>query len=194
MRAIPAEYVKSVIEVKAVWNSTTATRAIDHLGDLAPLLAQLEPPTERYKKFLPWNFTSWVVFFDLLQSEGRSLAALNNLLPDRLPRGYAGGVVFRGQALSYEATGRIKVAWLSNPSEGPEQLEPGYQLKQPDWSLFGGGSFSDAKLMDDGNYFKIFLSWFPHNFAGFAFELIACLNGTHSRLLPTFHGFPGQIS
>jgi hypothetical protein len=62
MRAIPAEYVKAVIEVKAVWNSATATKAVSHLADLTPLLAGLDPPAERYKKFLPWNFTSWIVF------------------------------------------------------------------------------------------------------------------------------------
>ena len=189
MRAIPAEYVKAVIEVKAVWNSASATKAVDHLGDLAPLLA-LDPPTEPYKKFLPWNFTSWVVFFDLLQSERRSLAALNNALPTKLPRGYAGGVVFRGPGLSLETTGRLEVARLANPSEAGDLLEEGHELKRPDWSLLGGCSMSDAKRMEDGDYYQMSLSWFPQHFAGFAFDLIACLNGTKRRL---YAGWPSSF-
>ena len=192
MRAIPAEYVKAVIEVKATWDSTTASKAIAHLGDLGPLLEAIDAPSERYKKFLPSNFTSWIVFFDLLASESRSLAALNNVLPARLTRDYAGGIVLRAQGSSIDSTGMLEISRLENPHGDKTLLKEGFQRTVPNWSLLSGVSISDAKLMNDENYYFSIVKWTPHNFAGFAFKLIACLSGTYDHRMPSFHGFPGQ--
>ena len=80
-RAVPAEHVRAVLEVKSSLEASSALDALRHLDHLAPLLAGADPPNERYKKYLPPNFLSGVVFFELRKKHEFSRAALNNLVP-----------------------------------------------------------------------------------------------------------------
>ncbi len=180
MRAIPAEYVKAVIEVKAVWDAKAAKKAADHLSDLRPLLAGFNTPGELYPKYLPHIFTSWVVFFDLFLADHQGVAALSNLLPDEYLRGFRGGVVLRGEGIEPEFTGVAQVQRRSNP-EVPSVLAKGIK-----------GLFSQTKQWADGNHYSVCLHWFASNFSAFAFELIARLNGTRVGAPPSYHGQPGN--
>src|SRR5207302_5250098 len=98
-RAVPAEHVRAVLEVKSSLEASSALDALRHLDHLAPLLAGADPPNERYKKYLPPNFLSGVVFFELRKKHEFSRAALNNLVPRKVIRGYFGGIVLRGEGL-----------------------------------------------------------------------------------------------
>lgn len=46
--AIPAEYVKAVLQVKSKFSSTTTKDAIEHLQDLLPLMSGIDDVDERY--------------------------------------------------------------------------------------------------------------------------------------------------
>jgi hypothetical protein len=106
-QAIPVEYVKGVLEVKSRWTPENAKEAIKHLHDLDELMQQ-NILTDPYKKFLSHEFFCGVVFFEVLESDKHRYSALNNLLDVNL-RGYIGGVVFRGEGIPLELTGRIKM-------------------------------------------------------------------------------------
>lgn len=56
--AIPAEYVKGVIEVKSAFKKNTVKDAIEHLGELKKLMSGIDSINERYKIYLPKDFFS----------------------------------------------------------------------------------------------------------------------------------------
>jgi hypothetical protein len=80
-RAIPVEYVRAVIEVKARLTRPSAKEATTHLCDLMPFAEGVDSPEERYKKYLPHNFFCASLFFELLRKNEGHRAILNNLIP-----------------------------------------------------------------------------------------------------------------
>jgi hypothetical protein len=72
-RAIPSEYVRSVLEVKAAFNSNSVSTALEHLSDLDSLLAGVDAPGEQFKKFLPQRFFTAIIFFQLRNENRRCL-------------------------------------------------------------------------------------------------------------------------
>jgi len=180
-RALPAEYVRGVIEVKASLNSTSAKKAVTHLEDLRPLLHGADAPGERYKKFLPPNFFSLALFFDLLKKEEFSEAAIDNLIPEKILRGYAGGSVLRGEGHKEAFTGRIRL--LS--SEAPIVST----MKEKKDSLISGSPLANSKEIAKDAHLGAMLDWSMAGFAAFAFDLIALLNGTFDPgRASSFHG------
>ena len=63
--AIPAEYVKGVIEVKSTFKNSTVKDALEHLRELKKLMSGVDLPDERYKMYLPADFFCGIVFFEL---------------------------------------------------------------------------------------------------------------------------------
>ena len=61
-RAVPAEYVKGVLEVKSSFRSSTVSDGVEHLSELAPLMSGDDEPSERYKLYLPPEFFAALCF------------------------------------------------------------------------------------------------------------------------------------
>jgi hypothetical protein len=204
-RAIPAEQVYAVIEVKSSLDSSTAADALDHLSDLITLLAGSDTPSERYKRYLPANFFTAVVFFELRRKHEFSKEALNNLVPSKGLRGYFGGIILRGEGLPFEKCGRIKLFPSKielkssvGKSKGKESL-----LTGSPWAESRPFAAADSYLGPiitpwdeeeatwnlEGAYLSAQLDWDESEFARFAFDLIALLKGTYQMSLPSsFHG------
>lgn len=65
--AIPAEYVKGVIEVKSAFKKGTVLDAIEHLGELKKLMSDIDKPNERYKMYLPKDFFCGLAFLSYVK-------------------------------------------------------------------------------------------------------------------------------
>jgi hypothetical protein len=104
-RAIPVEYVRGVIEVKSSFERVTVRQALQHLDDLKPLLAGVDNPTERWRKYLPVNFVSATVFFESRRQFERTDDAFGEVLPSEGARGYLGCLVLRPKGSPPEHAG-----------------------------------------------------------------------------------------
>jgi hypothetical protein len=187
-RAIPAKHVRSVFEVKASLTAESAKEAIRKLDQLNSL-----------KPYLPSDFSSNVLFYEL----DVSLAEKQNILPNLIPTssivGYWGGVVLRC-LLDEEMTGLINV--FPN-AQGAESQSMSIPLAKNLESLDIGGdakgnvvvktqgsgvmAFSDGKAWHFsklygptvyGTLFGLHLHWSHNNFARFALDLLSRLEGT----------------
>lgn len=171
LRAIPAEHVLAVLEVKSALSAKTSREAVKHLSELAPLMSGTDKPTDPYKLHLPMQFSCGVVFFELRSTEDFSPAVLNNLLPGTQLRGFSGGVVLRSERhADPNVTGRLR-PWRSRTArsnttgKGKTSLFNFGMSK----SVHSSGDFHDGVL----------LSWGETFFAEFAFDLIAQLSGSY---------------
>jgi hypothetical protein len=178
-RAIPAEYVGGVIEVKSSFSSSSTEQAMEHLADLKPLMAGVDNSNERYKMYLPPAFFCSVVFFELSKKQEFSGVALRKLTPSERFRGFYGGVILRGEGLPPEQSGRINPLHSKTPlTETDDDRDSLLKL-----------GMSSVKIGDD-SYFGTLLMWNETHFGQFAFDLIALLNGTYDvGRLSSFHGF-----
>src|SRR5258708_18998180 len=88
-RAIPAEYVCGVLEVKSTFNEKNISYAFKKLNELAPLLAKIDDENEPYKQYIPKNFYMGMVFFEYLKKdqEEHHKLLLNKLVPTNFQRG-----------------------------------------------------------------------------------------------------------
>jgi hypothetical protein len=184
-RAIPAEYVRAVIEVKASLNSKTATAAVAKLHDLDPLLAQFDAPNERYRKFLSATFCCAAVFFDLYKEPEYSQATMDNLVSDTPLRGYYGGLILRGEGLDRSFSGRFDF------------------IQHPEVCIFEGGppkrpllltGYSNGKPRPNGVHESGMLSWAPIYYSQFAFDLVARLQGAYQGgYMSSMHAMPWMV-
>jgi len=205
-RALPAEHVQAVIEVKSSLDSSTTASAIDHLSGLIPLLAGNDIPDTLYKRYLPSDFFTAVVFFELRKEHEFSKAALNNLVSPKELRGYFGGIVLRGESLPIEKCGRIRMF----PSSAELKSSVGRGQKKE--SLLTGSPWAASRpFTSEDSYLGTIitpwndeeevaqqlsrahlsaqLNWDETEFVRFAFDLVALLNGTYQMSLPSsFHG------
>lgn len=179
--AIPAEYVLGVIEVKSALSSSTVEKALEHLGDLQPLLQGVDEPSEKYKLYLPKNFFCAIVFFELRKSEEHSEIALTKILNGLSLRGFIGGLVLRGEGHVNPASGRITILQSQTPIRS--------LIKDGDGSLLRGMPMTATTKVTDTLHFGVILPWMEAAFSQFAFDLIAIMQGTYeSGRLSTFHG------
>lgn len=179
--AIPAEHVLGVLEVKASLNSTSVEIAVQHLGDLAPLLKGVDDPTERYKLYLPQQFFCGLVFFELRKEHEYSETALTNILGGLGLRGFIGGLVLRGEGHTKPVTGRLAIL----RSETPIESTVG-RTKQ---SLLQPAPMSGSSRVTDNLYFSTMLMWAELSFSQFGFDLLAIMQGTYEvGRLSSFHG------
>lgn len=177
-KAIPAEYVCAVIEVKSSFNSTSASKAIEHLFDLQPLLDDIDDPTERYKRYLPADFFSAIVFFELRKEHKSNYAALEKFAGTEYLRGFFGGLILRGEQLPPDVSGQMVRIGSIDPDGQPMQ-------PRKDKSLMGG--FNTIQVGENRFWG---LMWAELHFSTFAFDLLAKLNGTYNASrLSSLHGF-----
>lgn len=179
--AIPCEHVKSVLEIKSRFSNKTVTDGIRHLGDLSPLMGGIDNPDERYKLYLPPNFFCGMVFFELLKEDARSRKAINEMVQGISLRGFAGGMILRGEGHSKEMTAKIDL--LRSETEMKSDLE------RKDHNLLKGFCMADSLKVKDDLHFGAMLMWAEPNFAQFSFDLIARLQGTYEPgRLSSFYG------
>ncbi len=171
-RAIPAEYVHSVLEVKSTCNATTIADAFKKLNELAPFLLKTDAPDEPYKHHILPNFYMGMVFFELPKSAQKNLELLNKLMPANLLRGFSGGIILSGENLEQRNTGRFY--YLSGNEPLSLAKTPGRTL-----AFTGGDIWSDSKETSPGIHTACMFGWSLNNFSLFAFELIGIMNGTY---------------
>jgi hypothetical protein len=165
-RAIPAEHVRAILEVKSTYSPRTAAHALEHLRDLEPLSVSVDPPGERYKKYLPAGFFCAAVFFE---TEGTvtlpDLTFGRELVPNGGPKNFFGGHILRGKGLDPQFSCSVRIT-IELSREGME-IPPGERQlgTLPMWSQFA--------------------------FSMFAFDVVALLSGTYDhRFLSSFHAIP----
>jgi hypothetical protein len=179
--AIPCEHVKAVLEIKSRFSNKTATDGINHLGELAALMSGIDAPQERYKLYLPLKFFCGMVFFELLKKDARSRKALNEMVQGISLRGFAGGMILRGEGHLKEMTAKIDL--LRSEREMKTDLERKHH------DLLKGFCMADSLKVKDDLHFGAMLMWAEPNFAQFSFDLIARLQGTHEPgRLSSFYG------
>jgi len=187
-RAIPAKYVRSVFEVKASLTAESAKAAISKLGQLRNLAP-----------YLPTEFSSNTVFFDLAPSLIENENILPHLIPVEAIPGYWGGVVLRC-SLDDEMTGLVQL-FPKKQNEPPSEivsiplarrldtLEIDRDLKGSVVIKTGGAgvtAFSDGKTWHFtklygptvyGQDFGVMLNWSNNGFVHFALDLLSRLDG-----------------
>lgn len=178
--AIPAEHVLGVIEVKSKLDSTTASKAIEHLGDLKPILQSIDEPNEKYKLHLPPQFFCALVFMELSSQHEYSEAIFEKLLHGLDLRGFTGGLVLRGEGHSKPMSGRIKFACSKTPIEST--------VGRDKTSLLKCLTMSNSICVEKDLHFLAMLNWEEIAFSRFAFDLVAIMQGTFDGGASSFHG------
>lgn len=177
-RIIPAEYVGAVFEVKAAFNRRSVTDAIVKLGQLAPLVAGVDEPGERYPKFLPINAVFGFVFFELRQEDAKDIAALEAFRNLSFGRGFYGAVIMRGEGLAIDNTAKIE------SMIGDQPMNPLF----PDAGLLNHIAMTGT-LQVESRHCMAMAQWSGVNFSSFAFDVLALLNNTYKHgFASSFHG------
>lgn len=169
-RAIPAEYVQGVIEVKVALTKSSARDAIAHLRELKLLMSGRNSPGDRYPAYLPDNFFCECVFFELRASDAVGVEAIEPLASVFDVRGYSGATVLRGEGgdrFDAENTGRFSL-YASEEPIGSE-IEAG--------GLFQGMVGTRSTMLPDKKHVGGMLTWRVNNFSSWAFDIIARLHG-----------------
>jgi hypothetical protein len=183
--AIPVEYVRAILEVKAAFSAKTVRDSLDHLRDLSLLLQHVDDPADRYKIHLPSTFCCGSIFFELRQSEANSEAALLALIGGVGLRGYFGGVILRGEGHTLPYTGRLSLYTSETPIE---RMFRSSEMPLLDLAI------SKSEQLNDNVHFGSGLKWAEYEFAQFAFDLIAMIQGTYSvGRLSSFYGMGYSI-
>ncbi|MEK7263752.1 MAG: DUF6602 domain-containing protein, partial [Bacteroidota bacterium] len=107
VRAIPAEYVGAVFEIKSSLTTQSSSKAIKKILELKPLLQTTKENIRYCGKFTSFFFTA-TVFFELLKENEYKKQILNNLvIPFDFP--YHGGIILRGQDRDINDTGCFRM-------------------------------------------------------------------------------------
>jgi hypothetical protein len=183
IRAIPAEYVHGVLEVKSTFNAKNIADAFKKLNELAPLLG-IEDSNEPYKQYIPSDFYMGMIFFELPEREQDKLQLLNKLMPANFLRGFFGGIVLSAEGLDQRNTAQFRYVSVSG-----SPLPPLAKIKNRTLVSEEDGIWSDSKERSPGEYTTCMFSWAVQNFALFAFDLISVMNGTYRPdIVSSWHG------
>jgi len=186
-RAIPAEWVKSVFEVKSRFTRANARSGTDHLLDLEPLF--VKPSAEdRYSSWLKDDFFCGVIFFELASADEQRVAAIKAMLPVKLPKGFIGGIILRAEGLEDpDVSGRM---W---PVKSSAALGSSDILGEEKSLLHYVLYVETVPRGPDPEYpFRaVGLRWSKAHFSGFAFDIVALLTGTfQAGVLSSLHAVP----
>lgn len=180
VRAIPAEHVCGVIEVKSAFSKRTSEAAIDKLRELGPYFGDEEVRPKHVPKFLPANFFCATVFFELRKADAKQVSAVHTHFPSRI-RKYYGPLILRGEGLHPENSG---VIWGSYNAEGSKPIPddtPASLLEQGMHPISENGrEYNESALM----------IWGPWNFSMTAMNFVALCNGTFDGVMANMHGKP----
>jgi hypothetical protein len=180
-RAIPAEYVLAVIEVKSRITTTSVRQAMEHLGELSPLMGEIDDPTERYKLHLPRHFFCAVVFFELMKKDSFSGSVLKKIASGFLAlRGFFGGLILRGEGHDKPYAGRLQLMRCQTPMADA--------IGKSKKSLLSS-TFGPSIRVADNMHFGTGVLWTELAFSQFAFDIVARLQGSYEPgRLSSFHG------
>jgi hypothetical protein len=180
-RAIPAEYVLGVLEVKSSLSATSSKSAVNHLIDLSPLAERVDDPAERYKRYLPASFFCGGVFFEMRATEIYSEAAVMNLGEGRVIRGYRGGLLLRAEGQTEPKSATLELHYF------PTEMVSGIGQKKYSWLASTWGA---SKCVGENTHLTVMAMWSESGFARFAFDLVAIMQGTYDAgRVSSFHGF-----
>lgn len=174
-RAIPAEYVRCVLEVKAAFNSNSVSKALEHLSDLECFLVGRDAPGGPFRKFLPHGFFTAVIFFELRGESRNASSALLKFIPE-IGKIHPTGLILRGDGLRSELSAIIRLFRHTNSSE--------VAFEGHGRDLLDSMVISESRNLG-GAHYSACVQWTPNSFSTFAFDLVAMLDGTYQ---------PGQIS
>jgi hypothetical protein len=178
VRAIPAEHVYAVLEIKSRFTPSTAREAIEKLAELKSLSVKIDTPNDHYPIHFPPQFCCCAVFFELTTQDASKGLALQNLLDGIELRGYFGALILSGEGLSLNSSGEVKLL------RGNEALA-GFGEE----NMLYGASGTASREYSPGAHFSAMLMWSEVAFASFAFDLMARMNGTYRPgFVSSFHG------
>lgn len=179
-RIVPAEFVRAIIEVKSAFNSESIRAASRKLGELKPLMAGSSIPGEPYPLYLPEDAALAMLFFEIRTGDSSDCGTLRLLRDLEFARFFYGALILRGEGLDPDCAGLV------------QNFNPGFPIgsKRKKGGLLSPVPTSASRSCPNGHNLAAMLSWAPLNFSKFAFDLLALLNGTFGRGLPSsFHGF-----
>lgn len=180
--AIPAEYVRCVLEVKASFSSASVGDAIEHLTDLLPLMDAFDEAQEKYKLHLPPTFCCGLVFFELRKEQQFSESAMSKLVDTIQLRGFFGGIILRGEGHAKDVTGKVFLLQSDTPIENTIG-------KNKQSLLHLGFSMAEFDKISNDVHLGSMLTWSEMNFSQFGFDIIAMMQGTYEvGRLSSFHG------
>lgn len=165
-RAIPAEFVLAVFEVKSTLNTTTIEQAVTHINELYDVSCKFDPPEERYRSFLPSSFFWGMIFVEIPSGTTSSKTICEKILQQSKIRNYYSSLVLRKtiQPSNNDESGSLKLA-VGDSNKDHGSLES--------FGIF----FSDVSV--NGKYTGVISMWGPMEFVTFEFDVLALLNGTY---------------
>ena len=187
-RAIPAEFVKAVIEVKSAFSKKTIKEVVKHLGELRPLLNGKDGCNEKYRKYLPDQFFCAAIFFELRSSDDKSGAkgkqTLRQFVVDEeiIPRScFIGGLILRGENHQKPFTAKIEIRKSNEPLMSA--------LDRQKHGLLTADGFKFSNFVSKGNhYLGARLEWHEIYFSSFAFGLVSRLKDEYiAGGIPSFY-------
>ncbi len=169
-RAIPAEFILGIIEVKSQLTPYSAKKALAKICEIEPLIRL--GPVKEFDGLIGQPFLAATVFFELKKVNQFKKTVINNLVKTATFPIY-GSVLLSGEGLDVSKTGLLRYA--SNNVKVDSNVGKG----SPKHSLLKGSSMSDSILVLPANrHLHGLLTWGRSQFAIFAFDLIAFLEGT----------------
>lgn len=168
--AIPVEYVRCVLEVKASFSAKNVRKAIEHLGDLAPLMQGHDDPADPYKFHLPATFCCGCVFVELRKSDALSNDGLSAMLDGLSLRGFIGGFVLRGEGHTQPHTGRVALM---------QSEEPKVDLFDPASTPLLEVGVCNTVRVAEKVHIGAMITWSESTFSEFGFDLVAMVKGNY---------------
>jgi hypothetical protein len=182
-RAIPAEYVLAVIEVKSTLDTTTIEEAIDHINELNDVACNTNLPEERYKKYLPNTFFWGMIFVEIDSKTPSSKTICEKLINNRKIKKYYSSLILRrtNESINNDKSGCLKFVES--------------EAKIQDSGSFGSfGMFFMNNQDPNGKYQGIMSTWGQMEFVTFEFDILALLNGTFKGgLVSSWYGM-GELT
>src|SRR5699024_6513551 len=183
IKAIPAEHVFGVLEIKSSFNPKTVKDALDHLRELKPLMDEIDSSEEKYKAHLPANFFCATVFCELREKQKRSKKAFNSLANHYDLRRFYGGLILRKEVTNNNSSAKLMSVLADKPMMNDEG-----SMGLADRNLFEN-IVSKSLKVNESKYISVLISWSEMHFAQFAFDIIALMNGTYqTNRLSSMHG------
>jgi hypothetical protein len=175
-RAIPVEYVRHVMEVKARVTPESAKEVASILEKLKPFLG-FDEPNAIFRMHFSRSFPCSCVFFDIGKTTiDQYEQALNSLLPLLDPQiPFSNGLILR----SARNTERDGVLWRLFLEPGQDETFFSRTSPRSSWLVAGNGKkWAIGCSMSVG----------PNAFQEFHFNLIRSLEGRILSVVPSFYG------
>lgn len=169
VRAIPVEHVLAVFEIKSKMSVKTIKQAKEKLEELKILHSSVDKVDEPYKKYLPASFFTGIIFFEASDKKNMK-SCLNEINSVYLTLDKLAFVTVLKESLAksrgeldekWARVGRMSLGICDKPMEGDSLLSDSVKITEHQHviTMYSMGS----------------------SFGGFAFDILALLNGTYQR-------------